>query len=93
MGVTAGIMTTAFYRPGQKAASRLGTGLILLDHLIRLPQERRRDREAEDLGGLEVLDGFRAAPDDGEHGRAVLGRDGMDAAVRTVVHVSGRHDT
>jgi hypothetical protein len=30
--------------------------LILLDHLIRPQQERRRDRQAEHLGGLEVDD-------------------------------------
>ena len=28
----------------------------LLDHLIRLEEERRRDRKAEGLGGLEVDD-------------------------------------
>jgi len=33
---------------------RLNVGL--LDHLIRLLQERRRDRQAENLGGLEVDD-------------------------------------
>src|SRR4029077_15000097 len=32
--------------------SRRGT--VLLDHLIRPLQERRRDRQAEGLGGLEV---------------------------------------
>jgi len=30
----------------------------LLDHLIRSLQERRRDREAESLGGLEIDDAF-----------------------------------
>ena len=37
--------------------------------------------------------GFRAAPDDSEHRRAVLGRDGVHASIRPVVHVAGRHDT
>ena len=30
----------------------------LLDHLVRLEQERRRDREAQGLGGLQVDDEF-----------------------------------
>ena len=50
-------------------------------------QERRHGHPPE------ASERFRAAPDDGEHRRAVLGRDGVDAAVRTVVHVAGRHDT
>ena len=28
----------------------------LLDHLIRPPQQRRRDRQTEGLGGLEIDD-------------------------------------
>src|SRR5437762_11162849 len=34
-----------------------------------------------------------AAPDHGEDGRAVLGGDGVDTAVRAVVHVAGGHGT
>jgi hypothetical protein len=33
-------------------------GLPLFDHLIRPLQQRRRDRQAEGLGGLEVDDEF-----------------------------------
>ena len=31
----------------------------LLDHLVRLEQERRRDHEPQSLGGLEVEDQFK----------------------------------
>src|SRR5882672_4514768 len=34
---------------------------------------------------------LRAAPDDGEHRRAILRGHGVDAAVRAVVHVAGGH--
>src|SRR5690242_20723019 len=36
--------------------ARQSTAQGLLDHLIRPRQERRRDRQAEGLGGLEVHD-------------------------------------
>ena len=39
---------------GAIARSRVGS----LDHVIRPQQQRRRDREAERLGGLEVDDEF-----------------------------------
>ena len=39
------------YHPEQGDVRHL---VVLLDHLIRPLQERRRDRQAEGLGGLEV---------------------------------------
>jgi hypothetical protein len=41
-------------RKASRAASNSGIAVGLLDHLIRPLQERRRDRQAEGLGGLEV---------------------------------------
>src|SRR3984893_7997129 len=41
--------------------------------------------------GLEISDRFRAAPDDREHRRAILGRHRVYAAVGTVVHLARRH--
>jgi hypothetical protein len=44
-----------------RAASR--SGIVLLDHLIRPLQERRRDRQAEGLGGLQVDEQIELAAD------------------------------
>jgi hypothetical protein len=41
-------------QPQEQVTSQTATGL--LDHLIRPLQERRRDRQAEGLGGLEIDD-------------------------------------
>ena len=47
-------------KPGEaEHRSQLQGALIahaLLDHLMRLQQQRRRDRQAESLGGLEIDD-------------------------------------
>jgi hypothetical protein len=37
-----------------------GRSPVLVDHLVRPLQERRRDREAEGLGGLEADDQLKA---------------------------------
>src|SRR5262245_51442455 len=42
-------------RPGPRAGEMAGAGRSF-DHLIRPRQQRRRDREAEGLGGLDVDD-------------------------------------
>jgi hypothetical protein len=45
------------HRPAASSpATRRARGVRLLDHLIRTRQQRRRDRQAECLGGLEVDD-------------------------------------
>jgi hypothetical protein len=41
---------------GVEGGEQLGHAAGLLDYLIRSLQERRRDRQAERLGGLEVDD-------------------------------------
>jgi hypothetical protein len=43
-------------REASRAASNSGIAVGLLDHLIRPLQERRRDRQAEGLGGLQIDD-------------------------------------
>src|SRR4029453_191111 len=54
----------------------------LLDHLIRPPQERRRDGQAERLGGLEVDDQLKL--------RGLLyGQVGGIGAFQDLVHVGG----
>jgi hypothetical protein len=54
----------------------------LLNHLIRPLQERRRDREAERLGGLEVDDQFVLS-------RLLDGQVGGLGAFEDLVHVTG----
>src|SRR5713101_2973582 len=56
--------------------------IALLDDLIRPPQQRRRDREAEGLGGLEVDHQLEL--------RGLLyGEIGRLRALEDLVHVSG----
>jgi hypothetical protein len=45
-------------RRAEAAAAGVEFHQVLLDHLIRPRQQRRRDREAEGLGGLEIDDEF-----------------------------------
>jgi hypothetical protein len=47
-------------QPQKQTTSQAATGLF--DHLIRPLQERRRDRQAEGLGGLEIDDQLRPKP-------------------------------
>ena len=39
---------------GTRWKLREGSGVLSLDHLVRLRQHRRRNRQAESLGGLEI---------------------------------------
>src|SRR5437773_1162194 len=57
--------------------------IALLDHFIRPPQQRRRDRQAERLGGLEVDDQL-------EFGRLLHGEIGGLRAFQDLVDVLGR---
>jgi hypothetical protein len=58
----------------------------LLDHLIRPLQERRRDRQAEGLGGLEV-DRNLGPLGSGVRGRRSLARPKSSAATRAALPV------
>src|SRR6266851_6332169 len=72
-------------RRGEEAASKRadeGSAIHLLDHLIRPLQERRRDRQAEGLGGLEIDDEFIL-------GRLLDRKVGGLRALEDPVHVSG----
>ena len=67
-------------RPPPEYRRRLGGPL--LDHLIRPLQERRRDREAEGLGGLEVDDQLELCG-------LLDGQVGRFGAVEDSVHIGG----
>src|SRR5712691_13549178 len=66
-------------RPGRDCTGARGQH-ALLDHLVRLQQERGRDREAEGLRGLEVDDQL-------ELRRLLDGKIGGLSALEDLVHI------
>ena len=69
-------------RVAEGEAAEEGAPVIYSDDLIRAHQQRRRDREAERLGGLEVDDQFVLA-------RRLHGEGGRAGAPEDLVDVNG----